>query len=520
MTELDSMAELDATAHRYDVIVVGGGPAGMAAAATAVGFGLSVALLDAGAGLGGQYWRHRAPAGGLDQTGQRTEPGARNLHHDLKTFERLESAIIEGRRAGSIRLFLSHHVWTVTNSAAPSPLFVVRAVDRSEGPGREAERVVRAPRIILATGAYDRSLPFPGWDLPGVLTAGGLQALLKADAVAAGTRVAVGGTGPFLLPVASGLAKQGAAVVGVFESGPLRNWLRYAPALLPNLGKLAEAGGYAATMARHRIPYRHSSMIVAAHGSGRVEAITVARLTASGRPKPGSEHRIDVDAVGVGWGFAPQLDLPQALGCTLTEQVDQTPVVQIDDGQRASVPGVYVAGEGAGVGGAMLAVCEGELAGANAAADLALDKAEAAGGSEQEKGPRSQDRRTRVLFRRRARLRAFADVLQRAHPIPAGWAYPLEDDTTVCRCEEISYGDVCQISQQHAASDPRQLKQLSRVGMGWCQGRVCGFAAAHLMAQLSGEPVDNTPAPRPVAAPISLGALASDEVHPERLTQS
>lgn len=502
---------------RYDVVVVGGGPAGMAAAATAVEARLTVALLDAGAGLGGQYWRHPAPALGSDPSGadQPADADTAGQHHDRSTFLHLRATILRARTAGSLALLLSHHVWTITNPSAPhpdspSPEFLVRAVDRTHGPGGDVEQVVRAGRLILATGAYDRSLPFPGWDLPGVMTAGGLQALLKADAVAAGTRIAVGGTGPFLLPVASGLARHGAQVVGVFESGPLRTWSRYAPALLPNLGKLFEGAGYAATMARHRIPYRHSSMIVEAHGTRRVEAVTVGRLSASGRLQPGSRQRIAVDAVGVGWGFNPQLDLALALKCELSEQVDRTPVVAVDTRQRSSVAGVYVAGEVTGVGGAMLAVCEGRLAGASVVADAARESTDSQSAAE---GP---DRASQVLLKKRARLRAFADVLQRAHPVPAGWAEPLEPETIVCRCEEISYGAVCQIARQHAASDPRQLKQLSRVGMGWCQGRVCGFAAARLMAELSGQPIDTTAAPRPVAAPISLGALATDEAHPDR----
>ena len=321
-------------------------------------------------------------------------------------------------------------------------------------------------------------LPFPGWTLPGVTTAGGAQALLKGQGVLVGRRIAVAGTGPFLLPVAAGLAEAGARVVGVFEANnPLRLAGR-TPA-----GKLLEAAGYAKTLARHRIPYRTRHIVVAAHGTGEIQAVTVAG--------PRRTRTIDCDALAIGYGFVPAIELALLLGCATTVDTDSNLVLAVDGDQRTSIPGVYAAGEITGVGGAELAIVEGAIAG-TAAAGANPD---------------------RTLAARRARLRRFAEALGRAFPVPARWPDALAADTLVCRCEEVPYERVREAVLELGASDARTVKLLSRTGMGWCQGRMCGFAVACLTATLRGRPVTEVDlssfAQRPFGAPITLGELSA-----------
>lgn len=466
-----------------DVLIIGAGPAGLAAAAGILEHStLSVVILDSGHGPGGQYWRQPAPASG---------PGAldprelADLHHDRATFVALLERIEQGRSEGRVDIRTEQHVWSVV---AEDDGYAAHTVDRSAGPGRVVGSTTRARAVLIATGAYDRALPFPGWDLPGVMTVGGLQALLKAGGVAAGRRVAIGGTGPFLLPVAAGLAHRGSTVVAVYEANRPTRWLRQGRAIARNLAKLGEGAGYAATLLRHRVPMRTGRIIVAAHGTDRVEAVTTMRLDRTGRPLPGSEQRVAVDAVGIGWGFTPQLDLAVTLAVDLTTDAAGTQVVAVDDLQRSSRPGVYAAGEICGVGGAALAVAEGRLAGAGIVADLA--------GRALPEGVIAPARRAV------GRLRAFAEAILQAHPVPAGWAEALRDDTVVCRCEETRYGAV-RAAIDGGATDARQVKQLTRTGMGWCQGRVCGYAAALLASGQPGPAVE-----RLVAAPVPLGALA------------
>lgn len=453
-----------------DLVVIGAGPAGLAAAVTAATAGLDVVLVDAGRRPGGQYYRHHAA-----ETGR--------LHHGWDTFVRLRDAL------DRLTYLPGHRVWHVEDG------FTVHALagDRDERPVR-----IDARALIVATGAHDRSLPFPGWDLPGVLTAGGAQALLKGDRVMAGRRIVVAGTGPFLLPVATGLARAGATVVGVFEANRPYGFARH---VARHPDKAREGAGYAALLARHRIRYRTGHTVVAAHGDGRVEAVTVARLDRDWAQV--HERAIECDTVAVGYGFTPQLEIPLQLGCATRMDADGSLVVAVDVAQRTSVPGVYAAGETTGVGGAQLSLVEGELAG--------LAVAEAAGGV----APDPAD--VRRLLARRRRLREFAAAMHQAYPVRPGWMDRLGDGTLVCRCEEVTYGRLAEAARL-GATDPRSAKLLSRAGMGRCQGRVCGYATAWLAAGLCGRSpgADDLlgTARRPIAQPVRLRDLAGESVRP------
>ncbi|MFD7819693.1 NAD(P)/FAD-dependent oxidoreductase [Streptomyces sp. NPDC059698] len=476
-----------------DLVVVGAGPAGMAAAVTALDGGLRVALVDSGAAPGGQFWRHPP------DHARRAIPTA-DLHHDLPAYRAFRATLTAHRHTGRLALLLNHHVWTAVREEHG---FAVHAVDRSRPPEEHAV-LLRAPALLVATGAYDRQLPFPGWDLPGVLTVGGLQSLLKGGGVTAGSRVVLGGTGPFLLPVAAALAARGAEVAAVCEASAPTAWLRRPGPLLRNPAKWAEAARYAAVLARHRVPVRTRTAVVAAEGEGRVAVVRTASLDADGRPVPGTERRIEADTVGVGWGFVPQLDLLLPLGCDLVDAGDGTMAAAVDDGQRTTAPGVYTAGETCGVGGAALAVDEGRLAAVSVLADLAAPG-------------RPDHRRPAAARRTVARRRAFARAMAQAHPLPPAWPAWLTDDTTVCRCEEVTAEAVRTARAEGPAADHRQVKQLTRAGMGWCQGRMCGPAVHGLVAP-RGRPY--VPAERLIATPLTLGALAdaaeppSDRIRP------
>ncbi len=443
-----------------DIAVLGAGPAGLAAAVAAHRAGARVTLVDSASRVGGQYWRHR---GGDDGTG----------HHLWSTLCRLRDTELDFRSGQAI--------WHVE-----------RTDDGFTTHTTAGE--VRARTVIVATGAYDRQLPFPGWTLPGVFTAGGAQALLKGHGVVVGARVVVAGTGPFLLPVAAGLAAAGARVAGVFEAGSPLGFARHPVAVARNLGKLAEGAAYLRVLRRHRVPFRTRSTVVAAHGNDRVRAVTVASLDSAWRVVTGTEREVECDAVAVGYGFTPQLELPLQLGCGTRLDADGSLVATVDDQQRGSVPGVYLAGEVCGVGGAQLSLVDGAVAGRYAAGAV-------------------PDTR---LLRRRSALRAFAAALHRTYPVQPGWQSWLTDDTTVCRCEEVSVHDIRRSIVDLGATEPRAVKLFARPGMGLCQGRVCGFATACLVAEARGGPVTAPDllgmSARPVAQPVTLGSLAEQHV--------
>ncbi|MGW1491583.1 FAD/NAD(P)-dependent oxidoreductase [Streptomyces sp. NPDC002402] len=462
----------------YDLAVIGAGPAGLAGAVTAAELGLSVAMLDGSPQHGGQFYRH--PAAGLGAA----RPEA--LHHDWAAFAELRRRLEQS----DVSHLSGHHVWAVTKE--DHGVWAVHAVTGADG---TAERSVRVPArtVLFATGAYERQLPFPGWTLPGVVGAGGAQAMLKSGLVLPGKRVVVAGSGPLLLAVAGSLAAAGARVPAVVEASGYLRYARRPRALVTNPHKLAEAAVHGAALLRHRVRVRVRSAVTQVHGTDRVEAVTVARLDRDWRPVQGAGRRIECDALAVGHGLAPQIELATALGCATRPLADGTSALALDGLQETSVRGLWAAGEPGGVGGVRLARSEGELAGLAAAARL--------------HGHPVREGRVRELQRRRDRMRAFADAMTAAHAPAPGWVGWLTDDTEVCRCEEVSAGSIREAVTDLGARDARTVKLLTRAGMGWCQGRMCGAAVACLAAR---EGAVEPPAERrPFAVPVPLSALAS-----------
>lgn len=474
----------------YDVAVVGAGPAGLAAASAAAAAGCRVVLLDAGVALGGQFWRR--PTGG-DELLEDAAPNS-------GTYTRLSATV-----RSSVAYHARRQVWTVVAAGDGYTLHTV---------GSDGESSFRATALVLATGAFDRQIPFPGWDLPGVFTAGGVQALLKGHRVVPGGRIVVAGTGPFLLPVAAGLATAGADLAGVFEANLPGRWPRELLARpgVPSLrdkraggavrekldlaeyvaSRAAEGARYLARLARHGVRMRGRHAVIAAHGTSQVQAVTVARLDEGWSVIPGSVRTVDCDAVATGWGFTPQIELAVGLGAATRVDADASLVVTVDRRQQTTVPKVFAAGEVSGVGGAELSVVEGEIAGRAAAAELgrAVSWPDA-------------------LLQRRSTLLTFARALHRVYPVRGGWRSWLRPDTLVCRCEEVPAADVAMAVDRLGAGDERSVKLLTRTGMGWCQGRMCGFAVGHLARGATG--VAGNPrsvAERPLAAPVLLGELS------------
>lgn len=468
----------------YDLAVIGAGCAGLAGAVTASERGLSVALLDTAGRIGGQFYRHPAPAVGA------VRPEA--LHHDWSAFADLRHRLV----ASGIVHLAGHHVWTMERHDGAETRFTIHAVTGADGDGERPVRV-RARAVLLATGAYERQLPFPGWTLPGVVGAAGAQAMLKAGLVLPGRRVVVAGSGPLLLAVAASLATAGARVPAVVEASGYLGYARRPAVLAANPQKLAEAVIHGTALLGRGVRLRTRSAVTQVHGTDRVEAVTVSRVDRDWRPVRGTGRRVVCDALAVGHGLVPQTELATGLGCATRRVRDGTCALALDPLQRTSVPGLWAAGETGGIGGARLARVEGEIAGIAVAAHLR-------GGSGPEHGGR-----VRELQRRRERMRAFAGAMAAVHAPGKGWAEWLDDATEVCRCEEVTAGAVREAVDAYGARDARTAKLLTRAGMGWCQGRVCGAAVACLAA--GDEPASPSPSPerRPLAGPVPLGVLGA-----------
>ncbi|MFK4145032.1 FAD-dependent oxidoreductase [Streptomyces sp. NPDC004065] len=463
---------------RTDLAVIGAGPAGLAATLAAAARGLRVALLDAAPAPGGQYLRQ--PAADL---AARRPPGPHRPHRPHRpgrAWRRLRDALAAHVAAGRVTLLMDHHIWAV------EPAFPGFTVHALPGPDEEESVAVRSRALVLATGGYEKVLPFPGWTLPGVVTAGGAQAMLKGGLVVPGRRAVMAGTGPLLLPVATGLAAAGTEVAALVESADLRALPRHGRALAV---KLPEAAGHAARLLRHRVRLLTGHTVLRAHGEDALTAVTVAALDRAGRPRPGTERRLACDTLAVGHGMLPHTDLAVSLGCRLAG-----PAVHVDDEQRTDVPGVWAAGEATGIGGAALASAEGHIAGRSAAARLR-------GGE-----PRAAD--WARAANSRTTHRKFAAALDAVYAPPAHWTERITDDTVVCRCEEVTAGAVRRAVTELGAGDARTVKLLTRAGMGWCQGRMCGPAVAGLAG------CELLPARRPFACPVPLGTLARQHHEP------
>lgn len=484
------------SARQREVVVVGAGPAGLQAALAARALGAAVTLLDASDELGGQYWRH-LPA-------SRPSEAEASLHHGFERFVSMRAALDAD---DACTVITEAQVWAIdvdraaadhgsddTSGATGLRLHVL--VGPPDGTDR-TPLTLRPDALVLATGAHDRTLPFPGWDLPGVFSAGAAQALAKGERVTVGQRVVVAGAGPFLLPVAASLTATGSRVLGVYEAttvgGLARGWLPKPWQLLGVTGKAGELLGYVGGHLRHRIPYRVGHAVVAAHGTDRVERVTIAAVDADWSPIPGTERTVEADAVCVSHGFTPRLELPVAVGCALTE----ARFVQVDAEQRTSVPTVFAAGEITGIGGVDAALAEGAIAGHAAAGGL----------------PGASGIRAAVS--RRDTFLAFADRLERAHGIRAGWSDWLDDDTTICRCEEVDYGSLRTTATATCATGLRSLKLSTRAGLGICQGRMCGRTVEELLHRVASESggsglIDGVSSDRrPIASPLRIGELAA-----------
>ena len=478
-----------------EVVIIGAGPAGMAAAAAAAKAGARVTVLDAYDNTGGQIWRH--PPGAALRIRGHAAP------HGWRAHDALRAALED---APNCTVVTSAHVWSIERDDAG--IAVNALIGEADGSNRKPA-VFRPSRLVLATGAFDRVLPFPGWELPGVVTGGAAQALLKSDSVRIGDRVVVGGSGPFLLPVARSLVAAGSDVVSVVESSRVRRaaggWLGDLASIPAVLRKAPELGVYTLALGRHRIPYRFGTMVTAAYGAARVEEVEISTVSAGGRRVDGTQRRIAVDAVCVTNAFTPRLELALAAGCRLT--ADR--YVAVDRDQRTSVDGVFAAGEITSIGGADLALAEGEIAGHVAAGGNVLDPVLAAARS------------------RRASLSRFARRMSEAHPVPSQWPLSLPDDTIVCRCEEVTHGELCGVMDSTESRGLRSLKLSSRVGLGICQARVCGRNVEDILrsrgalldtgADTDTDTDDGHSAStdrRPIALPIRLGELAARVLPP------
>ncbi len=399
-----------------DVIVVGAGPAGIAAATAAARYGRSVLLLDDNPAAGGQIWR-----GGIEAPAQRLNRG-----EDARRNKALRNL------ASSGAVFLAGY--RVFDAPAPHTLSALR-----ETAGDAEAVALRYDQLILATGARERFLPFPGWTLPGVFGAGGLQALVKGGFPVQGKRVAVAGSGPLLLAVAAHLREYGAHVTSIAEQAPMSQLLLFAASLWSRPAKLLQGIGYRAALPK--VSYRTGCWPVAALADEATGLLKGVRFTDGA--KTWDEP---CDMLACGFHLVPNTELASLLGCNLHGDF-----VAVDEQQQTSVANIYCAGEPIGIAGLDAALLQGEIAGLACAGQ-----------------------KTEPLRARNAAEQKFSAGLETAFRLRPELSSLSSLETIVCRCEDVTYGD---LSSRTGWTD---AKLQTRCGMGPCQGRICGPATQTL----------------------------------------
>jgi octopine oxidase subunit A len=449
----------------YDVVVIGAGPAGLAAAATAAEAGLSTLLLDENAGPGGQVWRAIAstPVTERDHLGADYWAGA-----DL----------VQAVRSSGAEIIQRATVWSLDRNLE---------VGVSVG---GASSFVKARRVILATGALERPFPIPGWTLPGVMTAGAAQTMLKSSGLVPDGPTVIAGQGPLLWLLAAQILRLGGRIDRILDTTERRNCL----AALPHAFAFITSPYFAKGLAlmkevRAKVPVVTGVSELAAAGDGRLATVTYV----SG----GRRETIPAELLLLHQGVVPNVNLAMAAGIEHRWddlQLCWSPV--LDHDCNTSVDGIAIAGDGAGIGGAEAAIVRGRIA-ARAAVEVLAPAAAA------KLAPMST---LRASLAQAERGRAFLDRLfrpARQFRIPSG-------DTIVCRCEEVTAKDVLD-AVAIGATGPNQLKAYRRTGMGPCQGRLCGLTVTELMAQARGKTAQEIGYYRlraPVK-PITLAELAA-----------
>jgi NADPH-dependent 2,4-dienoyl-CoA reductase/sulfur reductase-like enzyme len=454
----------------YQLVVIGAGPAGMAAAQAALRYGVEVALFDEQSNPGGQIYRNvdSSPLVEVDLLG-----------HDYKFGQQQVLAFRHSR----LDYFAGASVWYLDKSGSLGILYQGR------------HYVVNAEQIILASGAQERPMPFPGWQKPGVMTAGAGQILLKSAALVPQKAPVLVGSGPLLLLLAWQYLRAGVGVQAIVDTTPQANrWraLRHLPRALAASDTLFKGLQLVMSIKRARVPWHKQATDLRAEGGERVEGL---KFNARG-----IAQQLDTRLVMLHQGVIPALHMAEAAGCeTQWNEIQQCWQPRLDNWGESSQSGIFIAGDGAGIGGARAAALSGQLAG--------LQVAHRLGRVEQSQ----RDRLARAHFNARQRQLAIRPFLDAFYRVGMSGLVPV-DETLVCRCEEVTAAEIRALVAM-GCSGPNQAKAFVRCGMGPCQGRFCASTVENIFAGQRAVSVGDIGrfSARPPLKPVTLGQLANIE---------
>lgn len=434
-----------APVNERKVVIVGAGPAGVRAAEVLQRYRYNVTIVHEGPSAGGNIYRRQPP--GFTRPSQELY-GSEAIKADRihETYDRL---------MGSVEVKANATVLNVYDG---------KILAQSHAGLEE----ISYDKLLIATGAMDRVIPLPGWTLPGVYTLGGSQIALKHQACAIGSKVVFFGTGPLLYLVAYQYSKAGANVAGVYDTTSFGRKARYAVGLLTNFKLLRQGVYFRRYLKSKNVDLQEGIEPLAILGDGNVKGFRYRR-------KNGSAHVVDCDAVGFGYGLKPEAQLAELAGADLVFEPSQNVWAVRHDGSGRVRQNVYIAGDCATIAGADAA----ELSGARAAYSILEDD-----------GREVPQRPLKSISSKLSALGRFRKWLNLTFRVPVEQISTIPDDTILCRCENITFGEVRAAVDRFKPVNVNQLKAYCRTGMGRCQGRVCGPTASALLATMTSRKID------------------------------
>jgi len=466
--------------REVELVIIGAGPGGLAAAIEAAKFGVTPILIDDNKRVGGQIYRQFNK--GLNITNPALlGPDFERGRKLLKKFNECKDQVEYFSEAVVWGLFDGHEL-------------AFQRGNNSFG--------IKYKRLIVGTGAYDRPVPFPGWTLPGVLTAGGAQNLVKMQGVIPGDNILLAGTGPLQLTLASQIMRAGGKIEAILEASNIDRWLPLLWGFWDQWEILSDGWQYWRDIRKAGVPLMRRHMIIEARGDGQVEEAVIAETDKDWRPKANRRQILKVDTICLGYGFVPSVELTRLVQCEhIYEPLLGGWIPLRQDNMETSVPGVYSVGDGSGVAGSLVAIEEGRIAGVSVVHSLGYISA-----SDTSKYLQPSRKRLKKLNRLRRILNEIS--------MPRAGFYELaRDDTIICRCMEITLKEIKEAIAS-GATHINEVKRMTRLGMGRCQGRMCGPAMLEVISRYQelGSTQSTYLRPRPPLKPIPLGALAQHKV--------
>lgn len=450
---------------KTELLIIGAGPAGMAAAEAASAMGIGVTVVDEQAARGGQFLRQ--------------PPASFKLTNWLpgKTYSKAKSLLCRSETLSDVQWLMRSTVsgiFPLKHTQPDEPRFRI-VIDTEQG-----ARECHARSILIAGGCYDLPVIFPGWTTPGVMAAGGIQAFIKSQQLVPGQRFVLAGSHPLQLVIADQIIQAGGEVAAVLfaqSKSSALSLIRHPLTLWQHASKFTQMASTLKRLCKAGVKVRFNQVVVQANGAEQLQSVSVAGVNRQGEILKDGRQEIDCDRLGVCFSFLSSTELVRQLNAACKWNARRGGwVAQHDEWMRSSIPGVYLAGEATGVAGFDAAMLEGKLAALGCALDTGRLEMTSA------------EQQARPVRRDLQGLNVFAELLSElSWPGDTFLDQLISDNSIVCKCEELNAGELRLMLQDNPEiGTASAAKLLSRAGMGLCQGRYCHHAVTRLLVQTRG----------------------------------